>query len=530
MTVDENPRRISLDGLEFYGIYFAEPALNRFKRDAVTDPLLTLTNGAKSFGGVPALRNASLAVPAGQVVGLLGENGAGKSTIVKALAGLHRLDAGVMTLNGKPYAPTSPRAADAAGVAVIYQEPSLFPDLTIAENIYVGSQPTQGGRIDWAAMHRHALALFGQLGVSLDPSRVARGLSIADQQLVEIAKALSRDARVIVMDEPSAALSAAEVERLLDIVRRLRDRGAGIVFITHRLDEIYALCDRVTIMRDGTTMSDRATADVSVGELIRDMVGRELSDLYPKTLTQRGEAVLTVRGLTLPGTFRDISLDVHAGEIVALAGLVGAGRSEVAEAIFGLRPYTAGTVTFLGRELHSGDVSARMSQGMAMVPEDRRQQGLFMSASIVRNATITVLDRLRTFGAVSARAQRAAALDWSQRLNVKYASLDAPVQRLSGGNQQKVVLAKWFMTEPRLLIVDEPTRGIDVGTKAEVHRLVGAAVAEGLAVLMISSELPEVLGVADRVYVMREGRLIEEISRADATQENIIVAATGAAS
>ena len=492
-------------------------------------PLLTVRHAVKAFGGVPALRDGSLAVPAGRVVGLLGENGAGKSTLVKAIAGINQLDGGDMLLDGQPYEPAGPRDAESHGVAVIYQEPSLFPDLTIAENIFVGRQPVSGRRVDWPAMRREATRLFDQLGVPLAPDRAARGLSIADQQLVEIAKALSSDARLIVMDEPTAALSASEVTRLVGIIRRLRDRGAGIVFITHRLDEIFEICDRVTIMRDGVTMSDRAIAELTVAQVIRDMVGRDLSDLYPKTPTNPGPALLEVDTLTHAGTFRDVSLVVHEGEIVALAGLVGAGRSEVAEAIFGLRPYEAGSVTLAGRRLRSGDTATRIALGMAMVPEDRRQQGLFMTASLVRNATVTVLDRLRRLLFVSGRKQRAATRDWAKQLNVKHSSLDAPVQSLSGGNQQKIVLAKWLMTEPRLLIVDEPTRGIDVGTKAEVHRLIGEAVADGLAVLMISSELPEVLGVADRVYVMREGRIVEHLDRRDATQEIIITAATGAA-
>ena len=491
--------------------------------------LLVVEHATKAFGGVPALRDAGLVVRAGEVVGLLGENGAGKSTVVKALAGLHHFDSGTVTLGGEPYAPHGARGAEAAGVAVIYQEPSLFPDLTIAENIFVGRQPRRGARIDWAAMRRDSLALFAQLGVSLDPDRPARGLSIADQQLVEIAKALSSKARLIVMDEPTAALSASEVTQLLGIVRRLRDGGAGIVFITHRLDEVFEICDRVTIMRDGVRTSDRATSDLTVANVIRDMVGRDLSDLYPKVAAVPGDTVLRVDRLTLPGTFRDVSLTVRAGEIVALAGLVGAGRSEAAEAIFGLRPYDSGTVSFLGTTLRSGDTGQRIRLGMAMVPEDRRQQGLFMSASVVRNATITVLARMRRLLVVSGRAQREATKDWARRLNVKYSSLDNPVGSLSGGNQQKVVLAKWLMTEPKLLIVDEPTRGIDVGTKSEVHRLMGEAVGRGLAVLMISSELPEVLGVADRVYVMREGRVVEELDRATAQQENIMLAATGAA-
>jgi rhamnose transport system ATP-binding protein len=494
----------------------------------VAAPLLEVTGAAKSFGGVPALVDASLVVRAGEVVGLLGENGAGKSTLVKALAGLHALDAGEMRLGGARYEPQSPRDAQAAGVAVIYQEPSLFPDLTIAENIFVGHQPHRGRRVDWTAMRERTAELFGRLDVHLHPDEPARGLSIADQQLVEIAKALSTDARLIIMDEPTAALSASEVDRLLDIIRRLRDRGAGVVFISHRLDEVEAICDRVTVMRDGITVADRAIAEADVATIIRDMVGRELSDLYPKTPATIGPPVLEVGGLTRAGVFRGVSLHVRAGEIVAVAGLVGSGRSEVAQAIFGLMPFDEGNVSFRGTPLRSGDAPARIELGMAMVPEDRRQQGLFMPSSVEENATITVLGRLRTLFTIRRRVQEKAAAEWVQRLNVKFASLRQPVQSLSGGNQQKVVLAKWLMTRPQLLIIDEPTRGIDVGTKAEVHRLIGQAVADGLAVLMVSSELPEVLALADRIYVMREGRIVKELSREEATQENVILAATGA--
>lgn len=490
--------------------------------------LLTVSGAAKAFGGVPALVDASLVVHPAEVVGLLGENGAGKSTLVKALAGLHHLDAGHMHLAGAAYQPHTPRDAQAAGVAVIYQEPSLFPDLTIAENIFVGRQPRNGPRVDWAQMREKTAKLFSQLDVHLDPDESARGLSIADQQLVEIGKALSTDARLIIMDEPTAALSASEVERLMQIIRRLRERGAGVVFISHRLDEVETICDRVTVMRDGVTVSDRAMSEVSVDDIIRDMVGRELSDLYPKTTAAIGETVLQVEAVSRAGVFRDVSLRVHAGEIVALAGLVGSGRSEVAQAIFGLMPFDSGSVNFLGVVQRSGDPSSRIEAGMAMVPEDRRQQGLFMAGTIKRNATVTMLARLRKLFTVSPAAQRKVAQSWVERLQVKFSSLEDPVESLSGGNQQKIVLAKWLATDPRLLIIDEPTRGIDVGTKAEVHRLIGESVAQGLAVLMVSSELPEVLGLADRVYVMREGHVVTELSRADATQENIIMAATGA--
>ncbi|HEV8557159.1 MAG TPA: sugar ABC transporter ATP-binding protein [Actinophytocola sp.] len=491
--------------------------------------MLTVHEARKHFGGVAALDGAQLTLRTGEIHGLVGENGAGKSTLLKTLAGVHRLDSGEITFDEAPFDASSPRRAREAGVAVIYQEPSLFPDLSLAENVFVGRQPRRRGRVDWAGMRRRAEALFAELGVYLDPERRAAGLSIADQQLVEIAKALSLDAKVIVMDEPTAALSASEAERLLEVARRLRDRGAAVVFVSHRLEEVFALCDRVTVMRDGRTVAEAAIAGTTPAEVVRWMVGRELTDLFPKVPSEAGEVLLEVRGMRRAGVFEDISFTVARGEIVALAGLVGSGRSEVVRAVFGIDRYESGTVLIGGSPLPQGDPRAALARGVALVPEDRRQQGLFMVASVARNSAVVVLDRLRRFGLVSGRAERGMARDWADRLRLRYSGLEAPVERLSGGNQQKVVLAKWLATEPELLVVDEPTRGIDVATKAEVHRLLSERAARGLAVLMISSELPEVLGMADRVLVMREGRLVAELTRAEATQERIMLAATGQA-
>ena len=493
------------------------------------EPLLEVRSAAKRFGGVAALTDASLRLFGGEIHGLLGENGAGKSTLLKALAGVHRLDAGELLLAGAPFEQGSTRRAGEQGVAVIYQEPSLFPDLSLAENVFVGRQPTRGRSVDWAAMRSATVALFDQLGVHLDPDRRAEGLSIGDQQLVEIAKALSSDARVIVMDEPTAALSATEAERLLDVARRLRDRGAAVVFVSHRLDEVFALCERVTIMRDGVTVRESLVEDTTPNEVVRWMVGRELTDLFPKIPSTVGEVVLDVRSLHRVGAFTDVSFTVRAGEIVAFAGLVGSGRSEVVQAVFGVDRYDSGEVWLHGRPLKPGDPGAAMEQGVALVPEDRRQQGLFMPASIARNSAIVTLKALRRFGLVRSGAERGMAASWAERLSLKHAGLDQPVERLSGGNQQKVVLAKWLATEPRLLVIDEPTRGIDVGTKAEVHRLLSELASKGLAVLMVSSELPEVLGMADRVLVMREGHLMATLGRDEATQESVMLAATGQA-
>jgi rhamnose transport system ATP-binding protein len=491
-------------------------------------PVLALRGVSKSFGAVHALRGVSLELWAGEAHALAGENGAGKSTLVKIMAGVHRPDGGEILLDGEPVEFGSPADAQRAGIAVIYQEPTLFPDLSVTENIFMGRQPRgRFGRIDRAAMRAQATGLFARLGVPLDPDQPARGLSIADQQLVEIAKALSRDARVLIMDEPTAALSGNEVTRLFGVVKALRAQGCAVLFISHRLDEIFELCRRATTLRDGGFVASDLIADITPDDLVRRMVGRELDALFPKQDGTPGEVVLKVDRLTREGVFTDVSFQVRRGEIVALAGLVGAGRSEVARAIFGVDRWDAGSVEVAGRRLPPGSPTAAMAAGVALVPEDRRQQGLVMNLSIERNIALAGLASVRRGPLISPAAERNRARDWAIRLRLKYSRLTDAVEVLSGGNQQKVVLGKWLAREPSVLIVDEPTRGIDVGTKAEVHRLLSELAVGGIGVLMISSELPEVLGMADRVLVMHEGRLVAEIPRAEATEESVMAAATG---
>ena len=493
-------------------------------------PLLALHAVRKSFGAVAALRDGRLDLYPGEAHALVGENGAGKSTLVRILAGVHPPDAGTITLDGKPLVLDGPADARAAGIAVIYQEPTLFPDLSVAENIFIGRQPLKSWRrIDTAAMRRQANELFARLGVRLDPDRPARGLSIADQQLVEIAKALSFDARILIMDEPTAALSGVEVERLFAVARSLRDAGAAVLFISHRFDEVFALCQRVTVMRDGAWVSTDRTEETSVDGVVRRMVGRDISALFPRVEHVVGDPAIEVRHLSRAGVFEDVSFTVRAGEIVALAGLVGAGRSEVVRAVFGVDRYDSGEVLVAGRRLPPGRPDAAIAAGLALVPEDRRQQGLVMDLSVERNATLVRRWKLSRFGLLGFGAERGSARTWTQRLQVKAGDLGHEVSTLSGGNQQKVVLAKWLATEPSVLIVDEPTRGIDVGTKAEVHRLLSEQAARGVAVLMVSSELPEVLGMADRVLVMHEGRLVGDIPRDRADEESVMFAATGSA-
>ncbi|MEA2662646.1 MAG: rhamnose transport system ATP-binding protein [Chloroflexota bacterium] len=490
--------------------------------------ILALDGASKSYGAVQALRGASLAVEPGEVRALVGENGAGKSTIVRLLAGVQLPDSGDVLVDGQPARFHNPTDARDAGIAVIYQEPTLFPDLSVAENVMMGRHPLATlRRIDRTRMLADVRDLLDRLGVSLDPGQPVRGLSIADQQIVEIAKALSFDARMLIMDEPTAALSGPEVERLFAVVRTLRDRGAGVLFISHRLDEVFAICSTVTVLRDGEVTFDGETEGLGEDDLVTKMVGRELGELFPKTPAEIGETLLRVERLTREGVFVDVSFEVRRGEIVGLAGLVGAGRSEVARAIFGIDRRDAGTVQVDGRSLPAGSPSAAMAAGIGLVPEDRRAQGLVMELSVARNVTLTRLRAIARLGVIGRDAERRATADWVERLRIKLHNFDDPVSFLSGGNQQKVVLAKWLATDPKVLIIDEPTRGIDVGTKAEVHRLMSELAGAGLAVLMISSELPEVLGMADRILVMHEGRLTAELSGAEATEEAVVRAATG---
>ncbi len=493
-------------------------------------PVLELKDVSKSFGAVVALRHADLTLRAGSIHAVVGENGAGKSTLVKIMAGLYQRDTGTFEMDGEPVAFRTTAEAKAAGVAVIYQEPTLFPDLSVTENVFMGRQPIgRLGRIDRAAMRAEVVQLMDRLGVRIDPDRPAQGLSIADQQIIEIAKAISLDARVLIMDEPTAALSGVEVERLFAVARSLRDEGRALMFISHRFDEVFGLCDTITVMRDGSYVDTVVTTETSVPAIVRMMVGRDVNELFPKVEAPIGEPVLQVRGLTSPGRFADINFEVRAGEILALAGLVGAGRSEVARAVFGVDSYTEGEVLLDGKRLSMGKPAEAMKAGIGFVPEDRRAQGLVLDAAIATNITDAIRDTLVAAGGVITRArENDAAQTWAKALEVKAPSLDTPAGNLSGGNQQKVVLAKWLATQPRLLIIDEPTRGIDVGTKSEVHRRMSELAGQGLAILMISSELPEVLGMADRVLVMHEGRLTADLSRADATPETVMFAATHA--
>jgi len=493
----------------------------------MSEPILRLTNISKSFSGVHALRGVQLELQPGQVHALLGENGAGKSTLVKVITGVHQPDTGEIYLNGHRIQLADPREATALGISAIYQELSIFPDLDIAENIFVGRRPTHaGGLVDWGKMYREANALLSSLGVHLNLKTKARYLSIAQQQMVEIARALSVNARILIMDEPTSALTLNEVAEMFEIVRRLRDKGTAILFISHRLEELFEIADCVTVLRDGGYVDTRSMDGVTTEELIRLMVGRTVNDLFPKRVVAQGEVVLRVKNLTRSGTFHDVSFELHKGEILGLAGLIGAGRTEVSQALFGVAPADEGTIEIEGRAVRITSPQQAMQHGLALVPEDRQHHGLVLPMDISDNVMLPRLSRFAKRGWLAAKQARQAAHEAATQMEVKATTVWQKTRELSGGNQQKVVLAKWLSTKPRILILDEPTRGIDVGTKAAVHSLMGELAAQGIGILMISSELPEVLGMSDRILVMHEGHVTGLFERSEATQEKIMTAAT----
>ncbi|MEW9805713.1 sugar ABC transporter ATP-binding protein [Mesorhizobium marinum] len=489
-------------------------------------PLLSARGISKSFAGVSVLRDVDLDLEKGEIHALLGENGAGKSTFAKILAGVHRPTRGTLRLNGEPVDVSSPLAAQKLGITLIHQEPISFPDLSVAENLVLGH--AEGGwfsRVPWSQMTSEARRQMDLLGVDIDVTRPMRGLSIADQQMVEIGRALSSDSRLIIMDEPTAPLTPKEVDTLFGIVRRLRDEGRTIIFISHRLEEVQALCDRVTIFRDGNRISTDAIDKLDNADIIRLMIGRPLKEYMHKHNASIGDVALEVDGLTLPGRFQDVSFAVRRGEIVGLGGLVGAGRTDVACAIFGIQPAESGTVKVDGKPADIREPGDAIALGLAFVPEDRAQAGLFRTLSVEQNITAAIPRKIAPRGIIRRAVERVFAAESVQKLRIRLASINQPIGELSGGNQQKAILARWLLSDPRILVLDEPTRGIDIGVKAEFYDIIGELAAQGRAILLISSELPELLALCDRVLVMAEGRLTAEIPRAEATQEKIMRAA-----
>jgi rhamnose transport system ATP-binding protein len=486
-------------------------------------PVLQLTGISKRFNGIVALNGVDLNIRAGEVMALIGENGAGKSTLVKTLTGIYQPDGGTISLDGKAVSFGSPQEAMAAGITAVHQETVMFDELSVAENIYVGRQPVKGAsrRIDWKRIEAEAEALFARLEVNLPVRARVKDLSVAQRHFVEIARALSQDARVVIMDEPTAALSQREIRELYRIIAQLKAAGTAVIFISHKFDEIYEVADRYTVLRDGNFVAEGNLADISESELVALMVGRAVHQAYPK-------ALLEVENFCHPTEFDGVSFTLRKGEILGFYGLVGAGRSEVMQALFGMTSDVRGIVRLEGKTIRLTTPEEAIAQGIAYVPEDRQHHGAHLTMPIMHNITLPILSRIGFFLRGSKRAtETAIARHFSEQLELKANHLTQHVAELSGGNQQKVVLGKWLATEPKVIILDEPTKGIDIGSKAAVHRFISQLVTRGLSVILVSSELPEVLGMADRIVVMHHGRVQRVFERAEATPERVVAAASG---
>ncbi|MBP6965325.1 MAG: sugar ABC transporter ATP-binding protein [Armatimonadetes bacterium] len=494
-----------------------------------TASALQMTSITKTYPGVRALDGVDFEVRRGEVHALLGENGAGKSTLMKILAGAQPMDSGQILIDGVPAHITSPQKAMELGISIIYQEFNLVPYLNAAENIFLGREPGASipGFVDFGTMYSEAQAVIDHLGVKLNVRTPVNRLSVAQQQMVEIAKATSRNATIIAMDEPSATLTEHELDSLFELMRSLKAKGVSIVYISHRLEEIFQIADRVTVLRDGRYVGTKDVSDLDKDEMIRMMVGRELKEKIPKQSCEIGGAMLEVRGLSRRGALENINLKARKGEVLGIAGLVGAGRTELARAIFGADPIDSGEVVLDGKAVNIRSPKDAIKLGIGLVTEDRKSLGLILGMVIRENITLANLDAVTRLGFVNQREEKRAATRFIEDLMIKTPSSEQQVQNLSGGNQQKVVLAKWLFTESRVLIFDEPTRGIDVGSKVEIYQLMNRLAATGAAIIMISSELPEVLGMSDRILVMHDGRIAGELSRDEATQEKIMWLATG---
>ena len=482
---------------------------------------------SKTFPGVKALSDVNFSVDFGRVHAIVGENGAGKSTLMKVLSGIYIPTTGTTEVGGVEVRMRKPADAQRLGIRMVHQELNLVPDLTVAENIYLGRMPRKWGLVDRAAMDGNAQSVLNELGAAIDPTVRLGELSISQQQLVEIAKAYAAEPRIIVLDEPTSSLSEHETTALFSILRRMKDSGIAIIYISHRLKEVLEIADDVTILRDGSVIDTRPAAGITAAEMIRLMVGREVTNVFPKTPATMGDPVLRVVGLADAYNFADVTFDVREGEILGLTGLVGAGRTELAKAIFGLARVTAGSIEVSGKPVRIHSPADAAKAGIAYVPEDRKAEGIVPSMNVRENISLPILQRLSRLGRVSLRTDRQLSADYVRDFSIVPPDPERRINLLSGGNQQKAVISKWLSTKPKVLILDEPTRGVDVGAKAEIHRIIGELVARGMAVVMISSELPEVLGVCDRVVVMRDGRASAPIGRDVLSEERIMALATG---
>lgn len=496
---------------------------------AVPEPILKLTDIKKSFGGIHALSGISFELLPGEVHALVGENGAGKSTLIKIIAGAYTPDSGVIELDGIQYAEFTPDHARELGIGIVYQEFTLLPELSVAENIFIAEQPLNKlGLVDLRERNRRATELLAHLGAdkNIQPNELVKNLTVGEQQLVEIAKALATDARILIMDEPSAVLPSNDMDRLFSVIRRLRDEGHSIIFISHRLSEIFELADRVTVLKDGQSMATLMVKDTNNTELVRLMVGRSLTDMYPAHDNKIGDVVLEVHSLAIEGTVCGITFDLHEGEVLGLAGLGGSGRTTVARALVGLAKITGGEVLYLGKPAPKSPSKAA-AQGLVLIPEDRKAYGLVLNQSMRFNIALPNLHQFRNHGVIHGKRESSAVNDSIAAVQIRPAQPEIITENLSGGNQQKVVVAKWLLTQPKVVIFDEPTRGIDVGAKAEIYQHIRDLTCKGVGVIMASSDLPEILGMSDRILVFHEGCLAGEIAREDATEELIMQYATG---
>lgn len=488
--------------------------------------VLELENIEKGFSGVPVLEGVNMSVREGSVHALVGENGAGKSTLMKIISGIHQPDGGRIIYKGKQLSGLTPAKCLDLGISMIHQELSPEPYMTIAENIFLGREPCGKGvasrLVDFRKMERDTQTILDKMGISYSPRTVMNDLSLAGKQLIEIAKAISRNASVIIMDEPTSALTDTEVEILFKQIHELKKAGTAIIYITHKMNEIFSLADDITILRDGVMIQSGPKEQFTMESLINQMVGREIKDIFPKTDVEIGEPILEVRNLNSGKTFHDINFQLRRGEILGLAGLVGAGRTEVARAIFGLDRADSGEIYLNGKRVNTASTRSTIAAGIAYIPEDRKDVGLVLCRSVRENISLAALKEMESGGMLNLAREQAAVNEMISRLGVKVPSVESVVSSLSGGNQQKVVLAKWLLRKIKVLILDEPTRGIDVGAKAEIHRMMSTLAAEGIGILMISSELPEILGMSDRVLVMHGGRITGELGREEATQEAIM--------
>ncbi len=488
--------------------------------------LLEMKGIGKTFPGVKALEGVNLTIREGQVHALLGENGAGKSTLIKILSGAYTKDEGQIFFEGKPVEIRGPQDAQALGISTIYQEFNLARDLTVAENIFLGHLPTKGFSVDWAQVKARSREILDTLGVTFSVDALTSTLSVAEQQLVEIAKSLNRKTRILIMDEPSAVLGEKDLEKLFQVVRSLQAQGIGIVYISHRLKEIFELADQVTVLKDGRYIDTRSVAEVTMDDLVKLMIGRDLKDVYPKRTPTPGEVLLEVKNVSRTKLVHDISFKLHAGEIVGFAGITGSGRTELARVIFGADPYS-GEMQISGKPYKARSPAEAISHGVALVTEDRKAQGLFLKLNVAINTTISGLKQLCQFGVIQLPRELALVKKMIRDLSIKTPGPNFIVVNMSGGNQQKVILARWLSIGTRIFILDEPTRGIDVGSKSEIYQIMNDLTKQGVGVIMISSELPEVLGMSDRVMVMRQGTIVKELSRAEASEEAIMKYAVG---